>query len=90
VPDQAIALIRSRCAPNDCIYPDNVDLRDGAPPVVHPVPLEVGTTARLLDGPMADLTGICQWSDGRRVSLLMQLLGRPVKLTVAQERVETV
>lgn len=37
---------------------------------------------------MADLTGICQWSDSRRVTLLLEFMGRPVTPTVDRERVE--
>jgi transcription antitermination factor NusG len=86
VSDDAIALIRSRCMPNGCIYPANVELRD-AGPVVH---VPTGSSARLLDGPLADLTGICTWSDEKRVSLLMSLLGREVAVTVPRAAVEVV
>jgi transcription antitermination factor NusG len=84
VPDEAIALIRSRLMPNDCLYPDNVELRD-AGPVVHVAP---GTRARLLEGPLADIAGICQWSDDKRVRLLLSLLGREVVVTVERSAVE--
>jgi transcription antitermination factor NusG len=90
MPDQAIETIRALCAANDCIYPDNVKLRDRKTPVIRPEPLPAGMNARLLHGPLADLTGICEWSDGRRVRLLLSLLGRAVTVTVPQAEVEAV
>lgn len=80
VPDHAIAWVRSLLASNGCLYP--ASHRDSL--------ISVGTPLRLIDGPMPDLTGICQWSDGRRVRLLMQMLGRPVTVTVAQSAVEAI
>jgi hypothetical protein len=56
--DQAIKTIRGLCASNDCLYPDNVSLGGRGTAIVHAVPFEVGAAARLLDGPMADMTGI--------------------------------
>jgi transcriptional antiterminator RfaH len=47
-----------------------------------------GSQARLLDGPLADLSGICQWSDDKRVRLLLSLLGREVVVTVSRTAVE--
>jgi hypothetical protein len=73
VPDQAIALIRGKCAANDCLYPDNVSLGERGAAIVHATPMATGTSAR---------------SDGRRVRLLLEIMGRPVKLTVPRERVE--
>jgi transcription antitermination factor NusG len=86
MPDAAIALIRSLpgMAMNNCLYPPNVELR-AAGPVVH---LPPGSNVRLLEGPLADLTGICQWSNDRRVRLLLSLLGREVFVTVPRTAVE--
>lgn len=64
VPDQAIAIVRALCSPNGCIYPPT-----------HEGQLPVGTSARLLGGPLGDMSGICEWSDRRRVRLLMEILG---------------
>jgi transcriptional antiterminator RfaH len=85
-PDQAIEWIRTlnlpegRMAANGCFYPANV----------HATPLAIGATAQVMSGPMADLTGICEWSDGRRVRLLLNLLGRAVPITVPQSAVKPV
>jgi transcription antitermination factor NusG len=84
VPDAAVHAIRSRLMPNGCCYPEHVELR-AAGPVVH---LPPGSNARLLEGPLADIAGICQWSDGRRVRLLLSLLGREVVVTVPRTAVE--
>lgn len=73
VPERAIAWIRDLCAPNGCVYPDRAPR------------LAVNTLARVKDGPLADLDGICTWSDGRRVKLLLQFLGRPTLVEVAQD-----
>ena len=80
VPDAAIEAIRGQCAPNGCIYPLDLATKAAAP-------LAVGTIARLTEGPMADLTGICSWSDGKRVRLLLEIMGRAVLVTVAQSAV---
>jgi transcription antitermination factor NusG len=79
VPDAAIELVRSMCSENGCIYPST-----------HAGPLPVGTSVRLLNGPLADLAGIVEMSDGRRVRLLLQLLGQPVPVKVRQAAVEVV
>jgi transcription antitermination factor NusG len=80
VPDQAIEVIRGLCAPNDCIYPASHGER--------PAPLTPGTRARMLTGPMAEVAGICQWSDGKRVRLLLTIMGRAVAVTVPQAALE--
>jgi transcription antitermination factor NusG len=80
VPDTAIALIRGMCAPNGCLYPASH----------HDRPLAVGANARFLTGPMADLTGICAWSDGRRVKLLLEMMGCLVPVKALQAEVEVV
>jgi transcription antitermination factor NusG len=87
VPDAAIDAIRAQCAPNGCIYPPDPDKR--APR------LEQGSKVRVLTGPMADameqdLLGICEMSDGKRVKVLLQIMGRAVSVTMAQSAVEVV
>jgi transcriptional antiterminator RfaH len=74
VPDRAIDRIRALCAPNGCVYP-------------KAEPMAVNTRARLLDGPLADLDGLCTWSNGKRVKLLLQFLGRPTLVEIAQDAV---
>jgi transcription antitermination factor NusG len=44
----------------------------------------------LIDGPMPDREGVCEMSDGARVQLLVNMLGREVRITVAQSAVEPV
>jgi hypothetical protein len=90
VPDQAIALIRGLCAVNDCLYPDNETLGGRGNATVRAAPLAIGASAQIMAGPMADLTGICEWSDGRRVRLELWIMGRSVAVTVSQERVQAV
>ena len=83
VPDAAIEAIRGQCAPNGCIYPPERAIEGAAP-------LPVGIAARVTEGPMADLTGICTWSDGKRVRLLLQIMGRAVPVTVPQSTVAAI
>jgi transcription antitermination factor NusG len=86
VPEQAIALLRRMCQPNECVYPPKTNLQD-----LHaPVPLDVGSSARLLSGPMAELVGIVAMSDGRRVRLLLEIMGSLVPADVEQAAVEPV
>lgn len=81
VPDEVVLLVRNMCEPNDAIYPANHR---------HMNPIDVGTTLKLLTGGMEGHEGICTWSDGRRVKLLLSLLGRQVPITVSQSAVEVV
>jgi transcription antitermination factor NusG len=83
VPDQAIDGIRAQCWANDCVYPPSHGGRPAAP-------LAVGIRARMRDGPLRELPGICQMSDGHRVRLLMEIMGRAVPVTVLQSAVEVV
>jgi transcription antitermination factor NusG len=80
VPDEAIDWVRQLLGPNGCIDPR----------VHREKAIKVGTSLRLLDGPMPDRIGVCEMSDGARVVLLMNLLGRPVRVTVAQSSVQAV
>ena len=43
-----------------------------------PALIEAGADVRVTDGPFVDHHGICQWSDGTRVRVLLSLLGRQV------------
>lgn len=73
--DSVINLLLGMCEPNHCIYPANH---------LHMNPIDVGTSLRLMTGSMEGHTGICEWSDGRRVRLLLSILGRNVPVTVSQ------
>jgi hypothetical protein len=44
----------------------------------------------LASGAMVGLTGICQWSDAKRVRLLLEILGRTVPMTVPRAAVDAV
>jgi transcription antitermination factor NusG len=90
VPDSAIAALRALCGPNDCIYPRNMELRDRRPAIVRPLPIKAGTELRILNGPFADLTGICHWSNGARVKLLLNIMGGAVTLRLDRSEIETV
>jgi transcription antitermination factor NusG len=80
ISDAAIEWIRALLSPNGCLYP----------PGHHDTPIEVGTSLKLLDGPLIDRAAICQMSDGKRVRMLMQMFNRDVPVTVAQSAVEAV
>ena len=84
MPDLVIETIRSLCSPNGCVYP---------PPPVDPdrtTPIPPGASVLLADGAMIGLTGICTWSDSKRVRLLLEILGRGVSVTVPRASVEAV
>ena len=54
-------------------------------------PLRSGDAVRIADGPFADLEGVFRAkSDRERVSVLLSLMGREVKVTVASTDVEAV
>lgn len=42
---------------------------------ITPLPIAPGSSVRIGAGPFADQSGICLWSDHRRVRLLMEILG---------------
>lgn len=56
-------------------------------PIVRTKPLSIGSSARLLDGPLVDLTGICQMSAGKRLELLSGIMGG-ARITVSRGSVE--
>lgn len=80
VPDSDIAAIRELLNEVDCLDPR----------VFREKPIEPGTRLRVTGGALLDREGICELSDGARVVLLMQLLGRPLRIEVAQSGVEAV
>jgi len=85
VPEPALEAVRGLCAPNGCVYPPGWDWGHHAP---VQSPLAVGCQVRVLCGPLADHAGVCRMSDGRRVELLLQMLGREVAVRVNQCDVE--
>lgn len=46
-----------------------------------------GASLRVLDGPLADLVGLFELGDEQRVTLLLSLLGRPVRIMLPRESV---
>lgn len=78
LPHGAVEAFQAASDAEGVIYP---------PPAHKPRP---GASYRLLDGPFASLTGICRWSDGNRVKLLMNLLGGQVVILVDAATVEAV
>ena len=78
VPPQAIEAIRAMCGPLDCVQPSRASLR----------PFAKGDGARLTEGPMAGLAGICERSSRERVTMLLSLMGREVRVTVPVASVE--
>ena len=85
VPDAAIERLRAILSPDGVLYPP-----DYRPPVDDDEPIEPGRPARMRHGAMADLIGICTWSDQRRVRLLMQWLGQERPVTVPRDWVEAI
>lgn len=73
-------MVRSLLSPNGCAYP--------VPPV--DVALEVGTSARLIDGLFGELAGVVKLSAGARVSLLFQIMGHAVPVMARRCAVEAV
>jgi transcription antitermination factor NusG len=79
VSDAAIDVIRGMCSANGCLYPAG-ELPSSM----------VGTQVRMLEGPMISFEGMCDWSDGERVRVLLSLFGRPCPVTVLREAVEAI
>lgn len=79
MPERAMELIRGMCDVNGCFHEDG-----DAPNSL------VGALVRLLDGPMASFEGVCDWSDGQRVRVLLTLFGRHCPITVDQAAIEPV
>jgi transcriptional antiterminator RfaH len=84
VPASVLEILWQQCAPNGVIYPPK------PVPVDHTTPIPCGSSVLLASGAMIGLTGICQWSDGKRVRLLLEILGRGVAVTVPRASVEAV
>lgn len=85
VPDHVIDAIRAPLHPNGCDY------RLQSP--AKAAPIAKGVRVRVMSGPMADameqdLIGICEMSDGKRVKVLLQIMGRAVSVSMAQSVVE--
>ena len=84
VPASVLDILWRQCAADGVIYPPEPLVADRA------TPIPCGTTVLLASGAMIGLTGICQWSDGKRVRLLLEILGRGVRVTVPRSSVEAI
>ncbi len=86
VPDGAIDAVRGLpgMATNGCRYPAGLDDLSGL------APLQLGSTARVLDGPLADTSGVVTYCDAKTARMLVRLLGAAVALTVPRASVATV
>ena len=75
VPDSAIDWVRGLAgfAQSDCLYPlNNRDTR-----------IEAGISVTEPRGPLTGYGGVCTWSEGKRVRMLMRLMGRDIRAVVA-------
>jgi transcription antitermination factor NusG len=79
LPDRAVELIRGMCDADGCFH------EDGEAPNSL-----VGSLVRMTEGPMDRFEGVCDWSDGQRVRVLLSLLGRDNPVTVPTAWVEPV
>jgi transcription antitermination factor NusG len=77
LPDRAIELIRGMCDANGCFHE-----RGEVPNSL------VGTLMRVTDGSFTSFEGICDWSDGQRVRLMLAMFGRPCPTVFDQTMVE--
>lgn len=77
VPQAAVDVLLSQCAPNGVIYQTaDIDaIREGA-------------NCRLVSGPMSGLIGICKRRTQERVWLLMEIMGRQTEVEVKRPAVE--
>jgi transcription antitermination factor NusG len=77
MPDKAMELIRDMCDADGCYHEDG-DVPNSL----------VGKLVRLTAGPMSSFEGMCEWSSGHRVRVLLSLFGRNCPITVDQTAVE--
>lgn len=85
VPDCAIAQLRKILSPTGVWYPPGY-----RSPTDDADPDWVGKQLRILDGPFIDHVGVCEMSEGQRVMLLLNILGREARTTVELSGVEPV
>jgi transcription antitermination factor NusG len=46
-----------------------------------------GKMVRVTSGPFADLHGICRWSNQKRIAVLLEVMGRPVEISIQRQDV---
>lgn len=59
------------------------------PPSPPPRPLMRGSRLKVLSGPFADHVGFCQMSSGKRVQMLMEIMGQSVTVSMSQTDVSS-
>lgn len=79
VPVGVVEALIARSAPDGII--------DGRSSMVRLEAILVGEKVRFLEGPFADLTAVCTWSNSKRVRLLMEVMGGPQTVEIARELV---
>ena len=82
VPDEALEVVRSMLAPNGCLYPPKQMPRGPK--------LATGTKIRIESGPFASWVGLVQWSDQRRVEVLLHMMGADRSVQISSAMVEVV
>lgn len=83
--DSVIDLIKSQCDPDGCLFDEGHGAKS-----IPLVPMAAGVNVKVLSGPMSDLSGTVQWSDGQRVRLLMMFMGGQRVFTVDRAVLEAV
>jgi transcription antitermination factor NusG len=84
IPDSAIDFLRRILSPTGVYYPKGY-----RQPFDDDEPIDVGTSLHTKDGLLADYSGTCDHSDGKRVKMLMGWFGRDnVPTHVRQSLVE--
>jgi transcription antitermination factor NusG len=82
VPDSVIEAIQARAHANGCIYPTSP---------AQTTKLAKGTRVRPTEGAFTELVGsLSEMSDGKRVKVLLSIMGREVPVFMDQATVEVV
>ena len=77
VPQVVIDTLLAACAPNLVIYHEEVVIK-------------VNDALRVVSGPFSDLVGLCKRTIKDRIWLLLEVMGRPVEVSVSRDSVELV
>jgi transcription antitermination factor NusG len=82
VAPELLAELWRDCLPNGVLVPRDLD---AAAPLA---PILPGAAVTLRGGPFAELTGVCEKSDRDRVAILLTIMGRDVRVSVARAGVQ--
>jgi len=77
VPDAAMRGLFAQCAPNGVIYPGEVEF-------------QMNALLRVMSGPFSDLIGIYKRKMKDRIWLLLEVMGRPIEVSMPRDSVELV